>query len=411
MALQKFTYKGESAEGEPVEVTVEAEDRFAVYDIARTNGHVVTNVSNAKTLFGGMHFDMSKINLLLSRVSAAQLTLATRNLSSMLTAGLPLTRALAVIERQSRNPRMKSVMTDISANISKGKQFHETLAAHPRIFSDLYVGMVRAGEEGGQLPEALMVLSEQLERSVSLKKKIKGAMIYPTIVIAVMVIIGILMLIYVVPQITATFIKLNIELPVTTRILIGTSTFVNENAFITIATMILVVVGFLYALRTRYGKRIFHYVIVRLPVIGTIVKEVNSARTARTLSSLLKSGVDIVSALKITEDVVQNVYYKDILKEAQSRVEKGSPFSEILNERTDLYPVLVGEMVAVGEETGQISDMLQEIAIFYETEVDQKTKDLSTIIEPLLMVVIGTGVGFFALAMIGPIYSISEGIG
>lgn len=159
------------------------------------------------------------------------------------------------------------------------------------------------------------------------------------------------------------------------------------------------------------GKIASSWLVVRLPVIGKLAKEANAARTARTLSSLLESGVDMIQSVEITEEVLQNVYYKAVLRDAAKRVEKGTALSETFIERQDLYPVLVGEMILVGEETGQIAGMLGELAIFYETEVERKTKDLSTIIEPLLMVVIGGGVGFFALALIAPIYSISEGIG
>jgi type IV pilus assembly protein PilC len=163
-------------------------------------------------------------------------------------------------------------------------------------------------------------------------------------------------------------------------------------------------------LRTRVGKRTTSWLFPRLPVIGKMAKETNAARTARTLSSLLASGVDVLRALQITGEVVQNYYYRQIIAEAAKRVEKGEPLSSIFMERDDLYPVLVGEMILVGEETGNISKMLEQLATFYETEVEQKTKDLSTIIEPLLMVVIGGTVGFFALAMIAPIYSIGDSI-
>jgi type II secretory pathway component PulF len=219
------------------------------------------------------------------------------------------------------------------------------------------------------------------------------------------------MMIYVVPTITATFTSMNVELPITTRILISTSGFMSHHAFLVLAGMAGIVIGFIAFSRARIGKKIIHFLVTRIPVIGKIVKEVNAARTARTLASLLRSGVDVISAAHITRDVVQNIYYKSILDEAARRVEKGTPLSEVFVERTDLYPVLVGDMIAVGEETGQISHMLEELAQFYETEVDQKTKDLSTIIEPILMVVIGGAVGFFALAMIAPIYSISDSIG
>lgn len=235
-------------------------------------------------------------------------------------------------------------------------------------------------------------------------------MVYPAIVITILVVIGVLMMIYVMPSITATFKGLNAELPATTEILIAVSDFMNENTALTIGSMLTVIFGFIYFLRTAVGKKVFAFVVVRLPVIGNMAKETNAARTARTLSSLLSSGVDLIRAIDITEEVVQNYYYKEILHTAAARVEKGSPLSETFIERSDLYPVLVGEMMAVGEETGQVSQMLEQLAQFYENEVEQKTKDLSTIIEPILMVVIGATVGFFALAMIAPIYSISDAI-
>lgn len=409
--MPTFIYKGETAGGEPVTETVEAEDRYAVYDLARTNGHTVTQIDEAKKFLGAHSINMETINIFLSRVKSDELVVITRNLASMLTAGLALSRALSVIERQSKNPRLKKIMQELREKIHKGQQFNEALAEFPKVFSDLYISMVRAGEEGGQLSESLQTLSVQMERTSTLKKKIKGAMIYPSIVVVVMAIIGVLMMIYVVPSITDTFRRLEVELPTATKVLIFTSDFISNNALVTLLGLIAVIIGFVYSLRTYYGKRVFHYVIVRIPIIGTIVKEANAARTSRTLSSLLLAGVDVIHAIKITEDVVQNVYYKDILEKAAERVEKGSPLSEVFIERSDLYPVLVGEMIAVGEETGQISSMLEEIAVFYEKEIDQKTKDLSTIIEPILMVVIGATVGFFALAMIAPIYSISDSIG
>lgn len=409
--MAKFTYIGTTHDGQAVTETVEAADRYAVYDIARTNGHVVTAVREAASFSLGGLMSMDRVNAFLSRIKQDELVTTTRNVSSMIKAGLALTRALSVIERQTKNPRLKQVMQSIREDINKGKQFNEALARFPKVFSDLYIAMVRAGEESGQLSEALETLSLQMERSSSLKKKIKGAMIYPSIVITVMVIIGVLMMIYVVPTITATFSSMSVELPLTTRVLIATSDFMSNHSFVVLAGLGGAIAGFVWFKRTKIGTRIFDFCTTRVPVVGVIVKEVNSARTARTLASLLKAGVDVISATNITRDVVQNVYYKDVLRDAAKRVEKGTPLSEVFVERTDLYPVLVGDMIAVGEETGQIAHMLAELAQFYETEVDQKTKDLSTIIEPILMVVIGGAVGFFALAMIAPIYSISDSIG
>lgn len=409
--MPKFTYTGTDKEGSAVRKTVTADDRYAVYDIARRDGHAVESITAASSFSLGSLLNMEAINYRLSRVGDDELVMMTRNLGSMLVAGLTVSRALSVIQRQSTNPRLQGIMQRIIERINQGEQFNDTLREFPGTFSDLYVAMIKAGEESGKLAESLQTLATQMERSSNLKKKIKGAMIYPAIVVIVMVIIAILMMIFVVPQLTAVFKGMDKELPATTQVLITTSDFLVNNTLIALAALIAGVGGFIYFLRTDLGKRVSSFTIVRLPVIGTIAKEVNSARTARTLSSLLDSGVDVLQSINITEEVVQNVYYKRILREASERVEKGTALSETFVEHTNLYPVLVGEMIMVGEETGQISGMLGELAKFYETEVERKTKDLSTIIEPILMVVIGGGVGFFALALIAPIYSISDGLG
>lgn len=408
--MEKFIYTGTTREGEPVKETVEAIDKYAVYEIARTNGHTVTSVVPMGTFSAMKFLNLEKINFFLSRVKADELVMMTRNLSSMLKAGLPLSRALSVIERQSKNPRLKGTVKEIRESISRGEPFHDSLKKFPETFSPLYVAMVRAGEESGGLVTTLQTIATQLERSSSLRKKIKGAMIYPAIVISVMLILGVLMMIYVVPTLTSTFLKLNIELPLSTRIIIGMSNFFSNHGLLALGGVTALIAGFVSVARTMVGKRVLHIVYVNLPVIGILVKQTNSAYTTRTLSSLLASGVDVISAINITEDVVQNVYYKDVIREAAVKVEKGSPLSETFIAHERLYPILVGEMISVGEETGQISEMLTEVADFYETEVEQKTKDLSTIIEPILMVVIGAAVGFFALAMITPIYSISDSI-
>lgn len=408
--MSKFTYIGEDKNGEAVTETVEAKDRFAVYEVARSNGHIVKQIKDQGKFSLKSFIDVEKIESMISRVSLDELVLMSRNLGAMLSAGLALSRALSVVERQSKNPRLKLLIKKIRERINSGESFNEALREDPKTFSDLYVAMVRAGEEGGSLAETLQTLSVQMERASTLRKKVKGAMIYPAIVISIMVIIGILMMLFVMPSITDTFKKLNVELPTTTKVFIAVSDFFNAHLVLTLLAMVGSVVGFIFILRTKIGKKVFHYIIIKLPVIGTITKETNAARTARTLSSLLISGVDVIRSLNITEEVVQNVYYKKVIHEAAIRVEKGQPLSEIFIEREDLYPVLVGEMIAVGEETGQISKMLGELAVFYEREVEQKTDNISTIVEPILMVFIGGGVGIFALAMIAPIYSIGEGI-
>jgi len=408
--MPSFTYTGQDKEGKKVVETVTADDRFAVYAVARNLGHTVSKIDEASKFNIKKFLDVEKINYHLSRVKSDELIMVTRNLGSMLVAGLTVSRAFSVIERQTKNPRLKGVTKRLIERINQGDQFNVGLQEFPEVFNDLYVAMVRAGEESGNLAQSLQTLSMQMERSNNLVKKIKGAMIYPTIVLTVMVIIAILMMIYVMPQITGVFKGMDKELPPTTTFLINASDFFVNYTVFAIGGIIAVVASFVYFLRTKWGKIGTSWLIPKLPIIGGMAKEANAARTARTLSSLLNSGVDVMQSIEITEDVVQNVFYKEILREARNRVEKGTALSEVFIERSDLYPILVGEMILVGEETGQIAGMLGELATFYENEVERKTKDLSTIIEPLLMVVIGTGVGFFALALIAPIYSISDGL-
>lgn len=408
--MPKFTYHGEDGEGKAVTSVVTADDRYGVYDAARTNGHTISSIDERNGFSFSNLIDMERINASLGKVKQDELVMVTRNLGSMLTAGLTIIRALSVIERQTKNAKLKSVVKQIIKKINKGDQFYSSLKDFPKVFNDLYVAMIRSGEESGNLADSLKTLAIQMERSSNLRKKIKGAMIYPSIVIIAMLIIAVLMMIFVMPAITGIFADMGNDLPATTQFLIASSDFFANHTLVALGSMFGFIFSFIYALKTRYGKIATSWLIPKLPVIGPMAKEANAARTARTLSSLLNSGVDVIQALEITEEVVQNVFYRKIIRTARDRVEKGTALSETFIERNDLYPILVGEMILVGEETGNIANMLGELAIFYETEVERKTKDLSTIIEPLLMLVIGSGVGFFALALIAPIYSISDGL-
>lgn len=234
-------------------------------------------------------------------------------------------------------------------------------------------------------------------------------MIYPSVVIATLFIIGVLMFIYVVPTLAATFKELNTELPTSTKVIMWISDFLSNHLFIGILSIIAIITAVVITLRTKEGMRGLEFISFKLPIVGDLVRQSNSARTARTLSSLLSSGVDMLEAINITKDVLQNSYYKERLQVAGERVQKGIALSSVFAE-TDIYPLLVGDMVEVGEETGKLSEMLLNLAIFYENEVDEATKNMSTIIEPLLMVFIGASVGFFAISMISPMYSVMSNV-
>lgn len=402
----KFSVTIQSKEGETYRETLEAEDRFAIYRDIRARGEQVIDIKeNVKH-----SFNLPSVNNLFNTVSLDEKVVLTRNLAAMLEAGLTTSRALGVIERQSKNPRLKDVLGSVIADVKRGDTLASSFLKHPSVFPPLLIAMVKAGEESGKLSESLRVVSLQLERASNLNKKIKGAMIYPAIVLIAMLLIGVLMLIYVVPTLTQTFQELGTELPPTTAAIIAISNFLVENTLLSIGLILSVVFGFAGILKTKEGKQLFDRFIMLLPIVKSLAMETYSARTTRTLSSLLSSGVDVILALAITRDVVQNHLYQNVLKDAEAAVTKGGLLSEVFAKHPDLYPPLVPEMISVGEETGRLSDLLKETAGFYEESVERQTKDLSTIIEPFLMIIIGSVVGFFALSMIAPIYSLSDSI-
>jgi type IV pilus assembly protein PilC len=369
----------------------------------KEEGVTVVSVSETKSKGSG---SLEKLLAGLSKVKTVEKVIFARNLAAMLSAGLSLTRALSVIERQATNKALKKVVGGLTAEINKGKTLHEAMAAYPAVFSKLFVSMVRAGENSGGLAESLRVVAVQMDNTYKLQKKVRGAMLYPGIIITVMVIIGALMLIYVVPTLTKTFTELAVELPASTQFVIGASEFLKNNILLSLGILIALGLGLFGLNRTARGKRTLHYAVMKVPIVGSLI----TARTTRTLASLLSSGVAVGEALSITADVVQNVYFKDVIAEAAGSIEKGVTMSSIFAKHTNLYPIFVSEMMSVGEETGKTSGMLLEVALFYENEVDQRTKDLSTIIEPFLMVFIGLVVGFFAISMISPTYSLMDSI-
>ncbi len=324
----------------------------------------------------------------------------------MLRAGLSLYRALSVLQKQTKNAFLNKILISLGNDINSGGTLSSGLAKFPNIFSSLFISMTRAGEESGNLANALSDIGMNLEKSHSLNKKIHGALIYPGVILSAMVVIGVLMFAFVVPTLANTFKELGVTLPLSTRIIIAFGNFFSDNLILTFVFLIMGVLGLVSLARAKFTTRYVDFLIVRLPLIGTLVKELNTARTTRTMSSLLLSGVSITRAVEITQDVVQNMYYKKVLNQAKLFIERGAPFSEAFRANPDLFPVMMSEMIQVGEETGKLSDMLLQVALFYEEEIENKTKNLSIIIEPILMVLIGAGVGFFAISMISPLYSI-----
>lgn len=404
----KYTYKATDKEGNEYENTVELENRFEVYALVRKEGGTVISVEEAGHSLKSI--DMDTINAFLAKVKIPEKVLFARNLGAMLSAGLSLSRALEVMNRQTKNFKLKQVLTSIKDDIAKGNDLNTAMAKHEDVFPKLMVSMVKAGEESGQLSETLRVVADQMEKVYELQRKIKGAMIYPAIIISALLIIGVLMMIFIVPTLTATFEDLAVELPTSTKVVIAISDFLQNNTIGALILGVVTLATFMWGVKTPIGRKIVNTVVLYIPMIRGIVKESQAARTGRTLSSLLSAGVQVLQAFEITEEVVQNHHFKRVLAQAREQVQTGSQISEVFRANEHLYPPLVGELVAVGEETGKLPDMFGEIAKFYEAEVDQKTENISTFVEPFLMLVVGAGVGFFAVSMLSPIYSITSSI-
>ena len=398
-----YSYKARNKEGHTYESTHEASTRAELYEAIREEGGSVLSVKEGKD-------NNITVESLLSNIFGGIKThdkiLLARNLGLMIKAGLSVTRALAVMEKQAKSKKLKELLSSLAADVSHGETLSDSMKKKPKIFSALFFSMVKAGEESGNLANSLEIVASQMDKSYTLVKKVRGALIYPAVILSAMVVIAILMLIYMVPVLTETFKGIGIELPLSTRVIIAISDFLVHHTLIFLIGLAIFVVGVIALFRSKIGNLAMDHISIRLPVIGTIAQEVQSARTARTLSSLLSSGVDVVVAIGVTIDVVQNSLYKKILDTARVAIQKGEPMSEVFTKNEKLYPAFVGEMVAVGEETGKIAEMLLGVAVYYEQEVEEKTKDLSTIIEPLLMIIIGAGVGIFAVSMLAPTYSL-----
>ncbi len=403
--LIDFNYKALNTKGEIVIGNRAAFDEIDLKNDLKDEGLKLVAVKKVS------HFSLKYLNKKLPNLTPVreqEKIIIIKNLSSMLEAGLPLARSIDVLEKQTRNMRLKNIINAVGKDIKSGKLLSSAMNDHKNIFSPIVVSMIQSGEESGNLAKALGAVGDQMEKTYNLKKKIRSAMIYPSVIISLMFAIGILMMLFIVPTLNETFQELEVALPRSTRIIIAFSEFIQYNiSMILVGLIILIFLGMLGA-KTKPIKRFNDYFLLNMPLISTLVKEINTARTTRTLASLLSAGVPFLRAIQIVEDVVQNSYYKEILKRAEKNIQVGIPVSQIFRNAEKYYPIFVSEMMAVGEETGEIGKMLLKTANFYENEVEQKTQNMSVIIEPFLMIIVGIVVGFFAFSMITPMYSLVD---
>ncbi len=338
-------------------------------------------------------------------ISLTERMMFARNLALMLDAGVPLTRSLTTLAKQTTNVFFQKTLQGIEEEVRQGKEFSGAIRDHPQAFSDFYASMVAAAENSGTLSDVLRLMSDQLKKEHDLRSHIRGALMYPAVIITAMLIIGVLMMIFVVPTFEQVFKDVKVQLPITTRSIFAVASFLSSYWWAVIIVLPFLFFFARYIFKSSAGRRRFDWFMIHVPILGSLTKEVYTAQFARTLASLIKGGVPIVDALRITSDTMGNHYYKDSLIDSQKTVMKGETLHETLARYAFLYPPILVQMIAVGEETGKLAEMLERLASFYEEEVAAATQNLSSLVEPILMVFIGAIVGFFAISVIQPMYS------
>ena len=347
------------------------------------------------------------------KVKQKELVVFIRQLSTMVGAGVPLTRSLAMLQGQTESKYFKIVLTGITKDVESGIPLADALAKYPNVFSEVFVNMVRAGEAGGILDEILKRLATQVEQDSSMRKKVKSAMTYPIAILTITTVAFFGVMIFVIPKIGKILTDLSdgkSSLPIYTRVMLSGSAFMQHNAIL----ILVVFFGVIYAVRryikTPKGKYQFHALLLKTPVIKMIITKVAIARFSRTFASLMSAGVGVLEALDVTGGAIGNKVIEAELKEAAKAVKNGKQLSEPLSESKH-FPPIVSQMLAVGEETGQIDTILIKVADFYEEEVEAVVDGLSSIIEPLMIIVLGAVVGLIAASVMGPIANLSKNIG
>ena len=347
------------------------------------------------------------------KVKLKDLVVFTRQLSTMVSAGVPLAKSLAMLQSQSESKYFQTVITAVNKDIEGGQALGDALAKFPNVFSDVYVNMVKAGESGGILDKILDRLSSQVEQDASMRKKVKGAMTYPVAILSITGVAFFGIMIFVIPKLGKIIADLSDgkgELPIYTRVMLSASGFMQHN----LVVILMLFFGITFVLRryikTPRGKFQFHALLLRTPVIKMVITKVAIARFSRTFASLMSAGVGVLEALDVTGGAIGNKVIEAELKEAAKEIKNGKQLSETLA-KSKHFPPIVSQMLAVGEETGQVDTILLKVADFYEEEVEVVIDSLSSIIEPVMIVIIGAVVGLIAASVMGPISNLSKNIG
>ncbi len=403
----QFTYKATRSDGSNLNGTIEATDHTAAIAALTHQGlHplIVKESTAKKGLGGGLKFG--------KKVKSSDLVIFIRQFSTMISAGVPLARGLSTLQESPNSPYFRKVLSDITKQIESGSQLAEAFAKYPNVFDEVFVNMVRAGEEGGILDEILKRLALQVEQNASMKKKVKSAMTYPIVILSVTIIAFFGIMLFIMPKIASIFSQLGggAQLPIYTRALLAISHICQHYALIVLPLFGVGIYFLLRYIKTPKGKFQFHTLMLKIPVVKTLITKVAIARFSRTFSSLMAAGVGVLDALAVTGGAIGNKVIEQELASAAQQVKEGKQLSEVLA-TSPHFPRIVSQMLAVGEETGKTDVVLVKVADFYEEEVSVAIDGLTSIIEPVMIIFMGAGVGLIAASVMGPIANLSTHIG
>lgn len=395
----EFIYKAKDNEGNSHTGSVQSPDVHSAAQTLRKKGLIVITL-NPKGA-GAAKF-LSKF---LDRVSFTELTIITRQLATMVSAGLVLSEAIDILEEQQTNKTLKKVLQEVSQDIKGGLTLTRALGKHPNVFPRLYINLVRSGEASGKLDQVLLQMADGLEKDREFKARVRGAMIYPAVVLTMMVVVVIIMMVFVIPKLVGLYQQSTIELPLPTKVLIFTSESFIRFWWAFLIGIFAAVAGINRWNKTPEGNMFLGKAILRMPVVGKVVTNVTLTNFNRTFGLLTAAGIPLLDSIGIVTDLTDNPVYKKALKDAYSGVEKGLPFSTLLT--GSVFPKIVSQMVNVGEETGKVDEIFLKLADYFESESDHLVKNLTVAIEPIVLIILGVGVAFLVISIILPIYKLT----
>lgn len=399
--MKKYNYKAKDKNGKAVVGRVEASSEEIASRLIRDRGLILISLKPSRENL------LSFVTKSGRKVSAADVNTFTRQTATMVNAGLPITEALSILRAQAKGA-MQTLLVQVLADVEGGESFSTALTKHPKVFAPTYIALVRAGEAGGVMDKVLERLADNLEKQQEFKGKVKGALIYPAIIVIGMIVVGLIMVIFVVPRLTTLYTEFNAELPLPTRILIAISSFALKLWPLLLTGIASGIYAFRLYRRTRDGRRKTDELLFKIPVFGELQRQILLTELTRSLSLMNGAGVSILEALNITAGVVGNMVVSEALKDASEQVEKGFPLAYSFARHQEAFPYILSQMIAVGEETGQMEEVLAKVSHIFEVESDQKVKGLTSAVEPLVMIFLGLGVGFLVIAIILPIYNLTS---